>query len=114
MSISWYFCISNNDNPNMVPHALCILDEDMAANIEVSELFYGFKSHGEGFAIEGYVLFPHAKDETEVGRLLPGFNYVPFNIDNDAVHFSRFICHTFIFTKWGVAVDETLITSEVK
>ena len=98
----------------MVSCAMHILDEDMAANSEVSELFYGFKCHGKGFAIEGYVLFPYANDETEVGRLLPGLNFVPFDNDNDSVYTSRFVCCSFIFTKWGVAVDETLITFEVE
>ena len=114
MSNSWYFAINSNDNPNMVPHAMHILDQEMGSHPEVSGIFYGFKHHGSGFGIEGFILFLDGKDENKIRRLLPGFGIRVFNHDNDANHFRAFVCRTSIFTKWGLAVNETSFTFEIQ
>ena len=114
MSNSWYFSITDNNNPNVIPHAMRILDQDMAANHEVSGLFYGFKRHGRGFGIEGYVLFENDKNEAEVGRLLPGMFIRIFNHDNDANRFRAFVCRTAIYTKWGMRAEEDNFTFEIQ
>ena len=114
MSNSWYFSIHSNDNPNMVPYTMRILDEDMATNSEVNEIFYGFKRHGGGFGIEGFILFVDEKEESEVGGLIPGFTLMPFNYDIDADHFGSFVRRTSIFTKWGVARDGTITALETQ
>ena len=98
----------------MIPFAMCILDQDMAANSEVSGIFYGFKRHGGGFGIEGFVLFNDDKDDNEVGRLLPGMVIRIFNHDNDANRFCAFVCRTAIFTKWGMVVDESTFPFEIE
>src|SRR5687768_11505140 len=114
MSNSWYFSITGNNNPNMIPCAMCILVQDMAANPEVSGVFYGFKRHGTGFGIEGYILFLNDKDETEVKLLFPNFGIRIFDHDNDTNRFHSFVRHTSIFTKWGMSLDESTFTFAIQ
>ena len=98
----------------MISCAMCILDQDMAANPEISGIYYGFKCHGGGFGIEGFVLFNDDKDEAEVGRLLPGMVIRIFHHNNDANHFCAFVHCTAIFTKWGnMVVDDSAFTFEI-
>ena len=85
----------------------------MSANPEVSGIFYGFKRHGGGFGIEGFVLFLDDINENDVGMLLPEFVIRIFNHDNDANRFLAFVRHTAIFTKWGLIVDEDTFPFEI-
>ena len=91
-----------------------ILDQDMAANPEVSDIFYGFKRHGGGFGIEGFVLFVDDKNENDVSRLLPEFVIRIFNHDNDANRFRAFVHRTAIFTKWGMDGNDDTFPVEIE
>ena len=82
---------------NMVPHAMHILDQDLAANPEENEILYGFKQHGKCFGIEEFILFLDDKDENEVRRFLPGFGIKVFNHDNDAVASCLCLLHSYLY-----------------
>ena len=51
----WYYSITDDENPNMIPQAMRILDQDATHADSVSKIFYGFRHHGGGFAIERYI-----------------------------------------------------------
>ena len=76
----WYFSIDDHDDPNMIPQAMLILDEDATKTDHVNEIFYGFRRHGGGFGIEGYILFTMEKDLNFVEELLPIFALRTFNV----------------------------------
>ena len=67
----WYFSISDNEDPDLIPQAMKILDEQATAADNVSEIFYGFRCHGGGFGIEGYITFAVDKGLNIVHDLLP-------------------------------------------
>ena len=79
----WYFSISNNEDPDLIPQAMKILNEQATTADKVNEIFYGFRRHGRGFGIEGYITFTVEKDLNNIHELLPIFVLRIFNVHND-------------------------------
>jgi len=112
-STHWYFSIDDSEDPNMIPQALRILDEDATHADQVSEMFYGFRRHGGGFGIEGYIAFEVEKELSFVQELLPIFALTTFNFIAQGIRFRNFLLRRSIFIKYGQAWDEDIIVLEV-
>ena len=110
----WYFSITDNEDSNIILQTMRILDQDATHADHVNKIFYGFRHHGGGFAIEGYITFKVKKDLNFVHGLLTIFGLNTINAINDGICFHSFlICHS-IFTKGGQAWDEDIITLDVE
>ena len=109
MSSLWHFSITNNDDTSNLDEATEILDVVMAYHSRANEIFYGFRQHGEGFTIEGFVDFGVDMVENEVQDLLPGFEVRMLAFIHDAICLCDELCHNCIYTKHGVAWDHDYI-----
>ena len=101
--------MTNNDDTSNVEEAMKILDVDVANHGRASEMFYGFRWHGAGFTIEGYVGFGVEMSENEVQDILPGFEVRRFAFVNQAyLSHDELHCNC-IFTIHGVAWNHDYI-----
>ena len=101
----FYFCITNNDEAINAAGAMGILDFDAATHDGVSELFYGFRHHGRGYTIEGYVAFGVNVGDDEVQHLLHGFEVRRYNFSHHAYVLHGHVTEISLFTKHGVSWD---------
>ena len=109
MTSFWRFSFTNNDDTSNVDEATEILDVVMAHHSRTNEIFYGFRCHGEGFTIEGFVDFGVDINENEVQDLLPGFEGRMIAHFHDAICLGEELCHNCIYTKHSVAWEHDYI-----
>jgi len=103
MNNLWHFSITNNDDTSNLDEATEILDVVMAYHSRANEIFYGFRQHGEGFTIEGFVDYGEQMNEDYVQDHLPGSEVSMIAHFHDAVCLQDEVRCNCIFTKHGVA-----------
>ena len=102
----WQFFITSHDDPSNIPRGFRLIDQYLVErNNGINETFYGFRVHGNGFAIDGYIKFLMGMDKEDVGVLMPGFQLLPFpHYDRDWKLVQTYIKDQSIFTKWRAGI----------
>ena len=101
--------LTNNDDTSNVDEATGILDVVMAYHGRASEIFYGFRRHGEGFTIEGFADFGVEMNEDYVKDHLPGYEVRTFAFNHNAFCLYDELCLKCIYTKHGNAWEEDFV-----
>jgi len=104
MANFYYFHFSNNNVDNDAG-AMLTLDYDLANHAGVSEIFYGYRRHGEGFIIEGMVQFGVEMGDNEVHQVLHGFEVRRYSFSLDAYTMIHCVTAISLFTKRGTSWD---------
>ena len=105
MTNHFYFCYSNNDEANNAAGAMMTLDYNLATHVGVSEIFYGYRRHGDSFIIEGMVHFAVDIADNEIHHLLHGFEVRRYDFIQDVYTLIGRVTAISLFTKHGNSWD---------